>query len=395
MKSSSHSRTERSRLRVLYFTHELPWPPRSGGQVKEANIIERLPADISLHMCALTEFYERDLSNCWMAERFCDEVSILPCVRQAAGDVRAPERVAIWSSPDIGQHLADVLARWQPDVVHVEGSFLVRHVPPTEVPLLVFEQNVEHVLQRQLDALDAADHPLWPMMLDIAKNAWSRAAICAALTSDDSVEIALHVPRKQVATVGVGYDHLGAPTARGGGVGAQVLFIGNLAWRPTLLTALRTLRLWRKIQAAVTDGELVIVGGGVPKEFVDAALALPSVRVVGAVEDVAPFLAVADIFLCPSSVGGGMQLKVVEALAAGVPTVATSAAARGLPAHLRDLVVEADGDAAIVDAVVELSLNGTERTDLRRRLRDARASLPTWKMSAEALAEAWISTVKD
>jgi glycosyltransferase involved in cell wall biosynthesis len=64
------------------------------------------------------------------------------------------------------------------------------------------------------------------------------------------------------------------------------------------------------------------------------------VLVTGGVENVTPYFAAADLAVNPMRSGGGMQVKLLEFLAAGLPTVTTAMGARGTPAMSgRDLVI--------------------------------------------------------
>jgi glycosyltransferase involved in cell wall biosynthesis len=50
----------------------------------------------------------------------------------------------------------------------------------------------------------------------------------------------------------------------------------------------------------------------------------------GVVNDLAPYFAASDISICPIQFGGGTKIKLLESLAAGLPTVAFEEATRGL-----------------------------------------------------------------
>jgi len=76
--------------------------------------------------------------------------------------------------------------------------------------------------------------------------------------------------------------------------------------------------------------------------------------VCGFVPSVTPYLQRAAVVVAPIEIGGGMRVKVLEALAAGKAVVASSRAAAGLTAQPeRDLLV-ADGDAATAAAIARL-----------------------------------------
>jgi glycosyltransferase involved in cell wall biosynthesis len=64
----------------------------------------------------------------------------------------------------------------------------------------------------------------------------------------------------------------------------------------------------------------------------------------GQVDDPLPYLQAADVSLCPIEFGGGTKIKVLESLAAGVPTVVFAEATRGLRVRHGDQVWVADKD---------------------------------------------------
>lgn len=82
-----------------------------------------------------------------------------------------------------------------------------------------------------------------------------------------------------------------------------------------------------------------------------ARLARPGVKVVGWVPEVLPWLHAARVAVAPLRFGAGMKGKVVEALAAGTPLVATSVAAEGTGVVHGVHALVADEPAAFVDAV--------------------------------------------
>jgi glycosyltransferase involved in cell wall biosynthesis len=85
----------------------------------------------------------------------------------------------------------------------------------------------------------------------------------------------------------------------------------------------------------------------------------------GVVNDMTPFLQAADISICPIEFGGGTKIKLLEGLAAGLPTVAFAEATQGLAIrdgeHLR---VVAKDETAIVAAIDEL----VKERDAARRI---------------------------
>jgi glycosyltransferase involved in cell wall biosynthesis len=98
---------------------------------------------------------------------------------------------------------------------------------------------------------------------------------------------------------------------------------------------------------------------------------------LGRVERLLDAFEAAPLLVNPMLVGTGINIKILDALAAGVPTVSTDTGARGLPADIGDSVsvVPEQDFAAFADRVVEL----VEDEGLRRLLGSkARAAAVEW-----------------
>jgi len=96
--------------------------------------------------------------------------------------------------------------------------------------------------------------------------------------------------------------------------------------------------------------------GSRPSAEVHALAESKGVTVTGAVPDVRPYLAYADMAVIPLRIARGIQNKVLEAFAMQVPVVATSAAMEGIacPPEIEMLVADsADAMSASIRRVLE------------------------------------------
>jgi polysaccharide biosynthesis protein PslH len=109
-------------------------------------------------------------------------------------------------------------------------------------------------------------------------------------------------------------------------------FIGNFDFHPNVDALQVLLDSWGP--ALVRNGWTVAVGG-----LASDRLQLPDWIVnLGPVDRVADFYGQIDVALAPIRLGGGMKVKVVEALTYGRPVIASQFAMDGFPSTLRDLV---------------------------------------------------------
>ncbi|MEZ4284798.1 MAG: glycosyltransferase family 4 protein [Nitrospira sp.] len=74
-------------------------------------------------------------------------------------------------------------------------------------------------------------------------------------------------------------------------------------------------------------------------------------HVPGFVEDVRPYFQKATIFVCPIMDGGGTRLKILDALAMGMPIVSTTFAASGLDFRDGDHLLLADTPEAMIEQI--------------------------------------------
>ena len=89
----------------------------------------------------------------------------------------------------------------------------------------------------------------------------------------------------------------------------------------------------------------------------------------------------ANVVVAPLRLGGGMRVKVLEALARGKAVVGTSVALAGLPVADIGAAVCADDDNEFVDAVAELLLDETRRVEMAHRAREWAVVELAWSLA--------------
>jgi glycosyltransferase involved in cell wall biosynthesis len=111
--------------------------------------------------------------------------------------------------------------------------------------------------------------------------------------------------------------------------------------------------VYPRIREAIPDAQWTLVGpnAGPAIRSLDG---LDGISLLGYVKDLAPILDEARVAIIPLHAGGGIRMKLLDLMAAGVPTVSTSVGARGLTFADGEGCFRRDGPAAFADAVVEL-----------------------------------------
>lgn len=144
-----------------------------------------------------------------------------------------------------------------------------------------------------------------------------------------------------------------------------------------------------------TSAWLLVIGGADDASGIDGERRLresvPRLALVGEVKDVAPYLAISDVFCLPSR-REGLPTVILEAFAARVPVVATQAT--GIVDLVSDSVtgrlVPIDDAPALRGAL----LTAMADADASRRMGDRAARLVSEKFSGESVQADWVDTVE-
>ncbi len=156
----------------------------------------------------------------------------------------------------------------------------------------------------------------------------------------------------------------------------RAIFVANFAYEPNQI-GLRFLleRVFPRVWSELPDAQLLLVGAGLERPPTDD----PRVQTAGFVEDLAEAYERASCAVVPLLQGGGTPLKFVEALAYGLPVVATRRAAGGLAVQDGVDCLLADGEEAFASALIAILRDGAP--ELGRRGRELAAE----RYSIEAL----------
>jgi glycosyltransferase involved in cell wall biosynthesis len=133
-----------------------------------------------------------------------------------------------------------------------------------------------------------------------------------------------------------------------------VSVIGSMGWYPSRSAAERLLtRLWPSIKRQVPEARAQIIGWNA-KAALGQYHHLPDVAIEENVPDTKPYFDRTSVLLYAPSRGSGMKIKIMEALAYGVPVVTTSEGVEGLPAEDGVHAGVHDDDAGLIERTVRL-----------------------------------------
>ncbi|HEY3490320.1 MAG TPA: glycosyltransferase family 4 protein [Candidatus Deferrimicrobiaceae bacterium] len=160
------------------------------------------------------------------------------------------------------------------------------------------------------------------------------------------------LPRIEVLRYPGGVDFTGLARREAPG---RVLFAGALN-RPQNIDAVRYFveKVWPAISASHPAAEFLVAGGGCPEALRSELTRTPGVRLTGYVDSLEAVYATASVFVAPILLGGGVIVKILDALSMGLPVVTTTYGNEGIDAADGDELLVADDPEAFAAKVCAL-----------------------------------------
>ena len=395
-------------MRILFLTAHLPYPPFSGGRRREFELISRLSKRFEIDLCSVTKTWETDRRYVDIMRSYCSSVNLF---KAGLSDMEQYEnyspQMRKHMSQEASSHIHRSLANDDVDVVHVEGYYLMQLLPlETQHPILLVEHNIEYMLNLQRMMLATSFQEIsrcwyeYVYTLKWERIYWKRAAICVTLTPEDKNAMKKLESYIHVKMIPDGVDHLdtngASETSKSiskkkleGARGSCILLVGNFAYEPNIDAALYfSKRIFPLVLQGIPNAKLFVVGNEPPPSILSLGVN-KRIEVTGYVKSLTPYYRIADVVVCPLRIGGGIKIKILEALNAGKAIVSTSVGAQGLDLSTHKAVKVADGVTHFAQSVVQLLQHPEERVKLEREAMAYARELPTWDQASEGFAKCY------
>lgn len=368
-----------TRQRILFLTPQLPDPARQGAAIRNWNLCVELA---KRHELDLLSFTAPDSpasgSDAGRTAPWASLTTVPAPDRSRArrlgvlaltGHADMADR--LWSPQFLGA-LSSLLSQRDYDVVQAEGIELGRYLlaprhDSGRGPLLAFDDhNAEHLLQLRAARASSRQLQQWPLaaysliqaqrLRALERRLLRRCDVTFCVSPDDAAALRRLDPLAApvVAPNGVDTDYFAPQAAPPDGPRIDLLFSGTLDYRPNVdAIAWFARRVWPRLAAQRPRLRIALVGRS-PAPLVREIARQYGFSVTGAVADDRPYFAAATVYLLPMRFGGGVRLKLLNALAMGRAVVTTSAGREGTGVEDAVHVLVADNATAFAAAVERL-----------------------------------------
>lgn len=381
-------------MRVLHFAPRVCWPLDTGAKLRNYHLARVLSEKAAVTLLAFTDA-EQSLVK---LENFYEQVIAVPrdrgytlskTIRGALGPTPLP--VLNYTTGSMKRTLEHLLSEQKFDIVQVESIHLMTYLPIIRAakhrPLVICDwHNIESELmsrysEREPNILKRAyAGKTARLMSEFERRALREFDAHIAVSQRDAEQLHNLNSAARVFVIENGVDTAYYADDRNSAVSSagrdapksqRIVFVGSMDYHANVDGAVNFAReVWPGVQARHSELIFTIVGRD-PAPEVRALATNPGVEVTGTIDDVRPFYREALAAVVPLKVGGGSRLKILEAMAAGVPVISTTLGAEGLNVHDDANILIADANEQLAEGIVVL----IESKELRQRLSAAGRAL--------------------
>jgi polysaccharide biosynthesis protein PslH len=395
-------------LRLLFVTHFFPYPPIGGGRIGCFNPIRYLSRRIEVVLVSIID--STSLPFVPEMKRYCIDVKVhqirrSPYValgRGLFGD--PPGSAAKYYDPEFGRLLQSTIKEWNIDLVELQHLNTASYRPWLgSVPVLLREHNIEHkVWERQAQHANNLLERLYVSMVAPRVKAYEATVApqfdrCITVSEADANHLRTVAPTANIETIPLGVDlEYFAPSQEFQEEPYSIVLTGGFSWQPKQhnLRVLLT-EIFPRIRACLAKATLTVVGQGVPRELRTVGQKIPGVTLTGSVPDVRPYLRKAALAINFLESGGGIALKVLEAMAMRKAVLSNSLGCEGIRVQHGENVFLADGVESFAQAAVLLLQDAA----LRQRIAEGGYHLVKkeydWDRLADRLRDCYASVLSE
>jgi glycosyltransferase involved in cell wall biosynthesis len=355
------------------------------------------------------------MNNAKELEGYCQRVHLFKtcAIPEARSARKYPLLMRRYYSDYAIVQISEMLREEKFDLIHVEGYYLMQLLPSiscSNFPVLLVEHNMEYKLSLQRMLLCSCIQEAYIHWQDYYQTLyweryyWRKATKTITLTSEDAECIKRLEPTADVELIPNGIDHdfaidhvMEPPSSNFSNLlefsgeiisnneTPSILFVGNFLYYPNVDAILFFCkRIFPLILQEVSNAKLLIVGSSPPAEVrALEAENRDNVVVTGYVSSLYPFYKYAKVVVCPLRIGGGIKVKIIEALRAGKAIVSTSVGAQGIKISDRLLFVS-DRISDFANNVIKLLSDNELRHNQELNTLQCMKTMPKWEQVEEA-----------
>lgn len=352
--------------RILILTNRVPFPLNDGGNMAMNAMIagyRHAGWEVFLLSMNTSRHYipQHELANIYTDISFetvdvNNDVKPLPTILNYLFS-RQPNHVKRFNNKAFADKLAQVLDGFTPDVVQIESVFLTQYLPlikqHSNALTVLRAHNIEYQVWERI--AKETRNPFKKLYLNslakrickFEREAWRQYDLLLPITNVDA-----DVMSKYASNIFVTPFGIDTTLVKAGAESAiwNCYHIGAMDWIPNAEAISWFLEdVWPHVHELHPQLEFHYAGRKMPAHF--KALKVPGAICAGEVPDADAFIAGKKILVVPLRSGGGIRVKILEAMSAGKIIISTAVGMQGIQAKAGEHYLAADDAPAFLEAI--------------------------------------------
>lgn len=379
-------------MNILYITEVLPYfPCNDGFRLVAYNMLKRLSTDNTIH---LVSFYRTntDLEHKATIEKFCGSIdTVLYKKPSFVKKILAFFNPYSWDN-EMQDKISRALSNYKIDIIFAEGANIGQYVYKLKnLPKIIAPHDSSSARNYQFfkNAKIGPGKLLylirWIKSCIYEKMIYSKFDHCIVVGPDDANNLKKFLPNLKISVVTNGVDAEYYKYNLSGSNENNIIFTGNMSYLPNVDAALYFYnKIFPLISAEIKDVRLYLVGASPTQEILNLSKD-KKVIITGAVDDLRTFIYKSAVYVCPLQLGTGIKNKILEAMAMGIPIVATRASIPGIDITDGKNIIVEDIPHNFARKVIDLMLNKEKRSMLAENGRKLVETQYSWEAKAKAV----------
>lgn len=356
--------------KLIVFTSRFPYPLEKGDKLRAYHQIKELSNHFEVHLFSITE-HKVKAEHIDELKKYCFDVHTfyLSPIKKWSGAFlnlfgKKPIQVGYFYNWSIHKKVKRLIEKIKPDHIYaqlIRSSEYVKHYH--DCPKTIdYMDALSKGLERRSETAKGLRKLVFQMefkrLMDYENSIFEYFENHTIISEQDRKYI-FHKHKEQITIIpnGVDTDFFKVESSE---KRADLVFTGNMSYPPNITASQYIVK--EILPLLKSDTKIILAGANPSREVL--ALESNQVEVTGWVDDIRTSYTAAKVFVAPMFIGTGLQNKLLEAMAIGIPCITTTLANNALGAKENEEILIANNAENFRDRITELLEDEKKRENI-------------------------------
>jgi polysaccharide biosynthesis protein PslH len=366
------------RAKILVTMIGFPYPPASGGQLRDYNLLRSLAEEFDIYLLIMSSSDFPVESAIDEMQKYCQYVEIIRHEYKHSLFLfiksllkKVPYKIFQYTSLKFKTRIRELLNTHQFNLIFCDHIYLTDNLPTDiNLPVIPHTEDAFSFLYKQVAEQARFIRKIyaslqWKILFDYEIKIFKKYGIFIAVSQEEKKKIAEVLPGIKIPIIPNGIDLLYfKPQNTSNKNDLNLVFVGLMDSFPNEDAVTFFVKEIFPFILKKNDKIKFFVVGKNPTGKVQSLNDNKNIFVTGTVDDVRPFIAKATIYVVPLRLGTGTRLKILEAMSMGIPVISTSIGCEGLNAEDNKNIIISDEPGNFAAGIINL----IEDDELRKQI---------------------------